>query len=57
MNLKLNILLLLGVVVLGILTRLIVRAWRYRRDHPDEIYWPYNDMGTTSKREKRENEK
>jgi hypothetical protein len=57
MNLKLNILLLLGVVVLGILTRLIVRAWRYRRDHPNEIFWPYNDMGATSKGEKCENEK
>ena len=21
---------------------MLVRAWRYRRDHPEETYWPYN---------------
>lgn len=57
MTIKLMILIVLGGIVLGALVWLIIRAWRYRRDHPDEIYWPYNDMGTTSKREKRENEK
>ena len=57
MTLKLIALTVLGAVVLTILAGMIVRAWRYRRNHPDEVYWPYNDMGTTSKREKRENEK
>ena len=32
----------LGGVVLGALVWQIVRAWRYRRDHPEEIFWPYN---------------
>ena len=42
MNLKLIILLSFGALVLGALIWQIVRAWRYRRDHPDEILWPYS---------------
>ena len=43
MTTKLIILIAIGVLVLAGLTWLIVRAWRYRRDHPEEIFWPYND--------------
>ena len=42
MTTKMIILLALGLLILGGLTWLIVRAWRYRKNHPDEIYWPYN---------------
>ena len=38
---KLIILIVLGVVVLGVLVWQLNRAWRYRKKHPDEIYWPY----------------
>lgn len=57
MTTKLIILIAIGILVLAGLIWFIIRAWRYRRDHSNEIFWPYNDMGTTSKREKRENEK
>ncbi len=36
MTLKLIALTVLGAVVLTILAGMIVRAWRYRRNHPDE---------------------
>lgn len=42
MTTKLIILLSLGAVVLGGLAWSIVRAWRYRRNHPEETYWPYS---------------
>ena len=42
MTTKLIILLVLGLLVLGALVWLIVRAWRYRQAHPNEILWPYN---------------
>jgi len=57
MTTKLIILIAIGILVLAGLIWLIIRAWRYRRDHPNEIFWPYNDMGATSKGEKCENEK
>ncbi len=44
MTTKLIILISLGVVSLGGIAWCIVRARRYRRDHPNEVYWPYNDM-------------
>ena len=44
MSTKLIILLSIGALVLGVLVWFIIKAWRYRRDHPDEVYWPYNDM-------------
>lgn len=54
MTTKLIILIILGVVVLGGIAWCIVRAWRYRRDHPKEVYWPYNDMqGDKEKEEKK----
>ena len=37
MTTKLIILLAIGALVLGMLAWLIVRAWRYRRNHPGEI--------------------
>ena len=43
MNLKLILLLAIGLLVLGAIAWQLVRAWRYRRNHPDETYWPYND--------------
>ena len=43
MNLKLILLLAVGVVAVGVLAWQIVRAWRYRRNHPDEILWPFNN--------------
>ena len=43
MNLKLILLLAVGVVAVGVLVWQLVRAWRYRRNHPDETYWPYNE--------------
>lgn len=53
MTTKLITLIILGVVVLGGIAWCIVRAWRYRRDHPKEVYWPYNDMqGDKEKEEK-----
>ena len=42
MTLKLIALTVLGAVVLTILAGMIVRAWRYRHNHHDEVYWPYN---------------
>lgn len=42
MTLKLIILTVLGAVILTILAGMIVRAWRYRHNHHDEVYWPYN---------------
>ncbi|MCR5589449.1 MAG: hypothetical protein K6F72_07525 [Bacteroidales bacterium] len=44
MSTKLIILLSIGALVLGVLVWFIIKAWRYRRDHPNEVYWPYNDM-------------
>ena len=35
MTTKLIILLAIGLIVLGLLVWMIVRAWRYRKDHPD----------------------
>lgn len=57
MTTKLIILIAIGILVLAGLIWFIIRAWRYRRDHSNEIFWPYNDMGATSKGEKCENEK
>lgn len=57
MTTKLIILIAIGILVLAGLIWLIIRAWRYRRVHSNEIFWPYNDMGATSKGEKCENEK
>lgn len=42
MTTKLIILIVVGLLVFGALLCIIVKAWRYRRNHPDEIYWPYN---------------
>ena len=42
MSTKLIILLIVGALALGTLVWMIVRAWRYRRNHPEETYWPYN---------------
>ena len=44
MNLKLIIILAVGILVLGAIAWQLVRAWRYRRSHPDESLWPYNDI-------------
>lgn len=43
MTLKLIIIIIVALLVLGILAWQLVRAWRYRRNHPNETYWPYND--------------
>ena len=43
MKSKQIILLVVGLTVLGLLAWQLIRAWRYRRSHPDETYWPYND--------------
>jgi hypothetical protein len=56
MTTKLIILLSLGGLVLGGLAWSIVRAWRYRSNHPEETYWPYsgdlkeNENGKTAVR-------
>ena len=42
MTTKLIILIVVGLLVFGALVYVIVKAWRYRRNHPDEVYWPYN---------------
>ena len=42
MTTKLIILVAIGLLVFGALLCIIVKAWRYRRNHPDEVYWPYN---------------
>ena len=42
MTTKLIILIVVGILVFGALLCIIVKAWRYRRNHPDEVYWPYN---------------
>ena len=42
MTTKLIILIVVGLLVFGALLCIIVKAWRYRRNHPDEVYWPYN---------------
>ncbi len=42
MSLKLIFLIAVGGLALGLLVGLLVRAFRYRRNHPDETYWPYN---------------
>ncbi len=42
MTTKLIILLTIGLLVFGALVFVIVKAWCYRRNHPDEVYWPYN---------------
>ena len=36
MSTKLIILLIVGALALGILVWMLVRAWRYRRNHPEE---------------------
>lgn len=36
MTTKLIILLAIGLIVLGLLVWMIVRAWRYRKNHPDD---------------------
>ena len=41
MTTKLIVLLIVGGLVLGLLAWMIVRAWHYRRHHPEETYWPY----------------
>ncbi len=56
MTTKLIILLSFGTLVLGVLIRQIVRAWRYRRDHPDEVYWPYNRPNEKPENVKQEKE-
>ena len=38
MHLKTIILLTLALMVLAVLVWIAVRAWRYRRDHPDEFF-------------------
>ena len=43
MNTKLIVILVVGLLVLAAIVWQLVRAWRYRRSHPDETYWPYND--------------
>ena len=35
-------LIIVGVITVAGLTWTLVRAWRYRRDNPNEIYWPYS---------------
>lgn len=52
MSTKLIILLSLGALVLGTLFWQIVRAWRYRKNHPDEIFWPYNGILNDKKKKK-----
>ena len=42
MTTKLIIIIVVGLLVFGALLCIIVKAWRYRRNHPDEVYWPYN---------------
>lgn len=42
MSTKLIVLLIIGALVLITLACILVRAWRYRRNHPEETYWPYN---------------
>lgn len=42
MTTKLIILIAIGFLIFGAVVFVIVKACRYRRNHPDEIYWPYN---------------
>ncbi len=37
MTTKMIILLAIGLIVLGLLVWMIVRAWRYRKNHPDDL--------------------
>ena len=43
MKSKQIILLVVGLTVLGLLAWQLIRAWRYHRNHPDEILWPFNN--------------
>ena len=48
MTSKLTILIAIGLLVFGAFVFIIVKAWRYRRNHPNEVYWPYS--GTLRRR-------
>ena len=41
MSLKSILLIVCTAVVVVLLTRMIWRAWHYRKSHPDEVLWPY----------------